>query len=196
MEGKSAAGTQRGFNHVKVTGALILCMWCIHLLWTVWSRSPAEPTPPSASLTPPASPSEAALREAAHHWLQAQDAVEGERSRLREWDAETAESTFHPFWKQEQFARTPAMEQALVAAARALILSQTREERCRALRWLAQIECALGRHKEELQRAQQLVALEPREKRSLVCLLRAAKCNHLRMLEQQASTALKTLGPP
>jgi hypothetical protein len=85
---------------------------------------------------------------------------------------------------------SPELQLADQWARRALALAHPARESYQSLRWLARIECALGHHREELRLARELVCLVPRDQGSLTCLLQAAKCNGLTVMEKQAVVPL------
>jgi hypothetical protein len=78
------------------------------------------------------------------------------------------------------------------AARRAVARARSPQETYEATVWLALIECDRGDHLAELQSVRKMMRLQPESPISLGSLRRAAKCNHLWQLAQEADTALET----
>jgi hypothetical protein len=129
--------------------------------------------------------------ESRQRWILAWNAVGQQQSQRESWDPGAAAPDSTRSWEQTEISRRPELKLAHQSARQALALAQTKQENYRSVRWLARIECALGRHQEELRLAQRLGSLAPGDEGALTCLLQAAKCNGLTELEQEAGAALK-----
>ncbi len=166
-----------------------LCLICLML--PQWERS--LPESQASAITPPLpstqSPADRALREAWQKRLQAEAEVDRERYAVEAWDPEAAR--IDPSrWRQQLMASSIHLKGARDAALQARELAQTTDERYRASRLLAWIECNLGQHEAELGEARRLVALKPEKKQVWLWLRRAARCNGLKSVEQEAEAKL------
>jgi hypothetical protein len=175
-----------------VAGLVALSGSLVRLSQQVGAR-PGEPVATLSSATPPRraalSPSAAALRTA--RWWR-QRAVEQVGRRLEAvemWDPKARQRPGLLAWEdwQAQMAQDPdgSLHRAGAAVQEAIALARSPAETYRATEVLALIECNRGRHEAELRAARRLVALEPQNEQSLLWLRRAARCNRLRLLEQQ-----------
>jgi hypothetical protein len=144
---------------------------------------------------PPGNPSQAALSEACRGWTRAQKAVTAELDLYEGWDQRSLEEpdgVGRERWRRLAMSRDPTGElrRARAAALRAEKLAQTVGDTYQAAMLLSRIEGDLGHHPAELQQARILMRLAPRRRESLAILQRAAECNGLTALSQQASRAL------
>jgi hypothetical protein len=184
----------RATRSVSLTAAgLGICLLGIPLLRLLWQRPQQAQRPPHTarvSPTRPATPSEAALREAKRRWNQAQMAIKPELEAMAE--ANPLAGTEAARWRQSLMARDAGghLQQAQQAASRALAQAGTPEAKYEATLWLALIQCDRGRHAQELRQVRRLVDLRPGSTTSLGALRRAARCNGMWGLARQMDEAL------
>jgi hypothetical protein len=141
----------------------------------------------------PASPFEAALRDAKHGWWQALAAMKPEMEAFAETDPHAID--LQESWRQRLMAedRGGHLRRGQETARRAVALATSPKETYEATVWLAIIECDRGDHPAELQSVRKMVMLQPKSPISWGALRRAAKCNHLWQLAQEADTAMELL---
>jgi hypothetical protein len=121
--------------------------------------------------------------------------VNREREALEAWDPEALAGASQEPWRRQTMARdrTGNLRRALVHARAAATLARTAEESYRATQLLALLEHEAGHHEGELQQAQILMALAPRNPVSVAYLRRAMRCNGLEPWARWADDALHTL---
>jgi hypothetical protein len=178
-----------------------VCLLILPVAWLAWTRypgSPADVPTPAAASSPIRSPFDAALREAWQRRTQARLAENQRRESLEAWDPQAAPGGSSENLRRQQLSEDPSgdMQRARSLARQAAALAQSTEEKCRAAQLLARIECELGHHEAELQQAQLLVALAPRNYRSLEELHHAGVCNGLPSVVEQAEQAIARLPEP
>jgi hypothetical protein len=185
----------QGARSVWTIILLALCLFSTALLCVARNRRPVLPRPLPARrlIRPLRSQSEVALIEAKATWVWGILTTSRSLEQLEEWDPAAATATDHSERWRELVAQNPEVRRACQSAVRAVVLARNSDEQFRAARLLALIECAQGHHREDLQQARQLVALAPRDELALLWLRRAARCNHLKSLEQRANAALAAL---
>jgi hypothetical protein len=182
-------------RRLRMSALLGLGLLGLILLPLAWL--PAPGAPPATRLPPLTrvasdSPSQAALREVKWEWGQAQMALKPEQEAFAEakpytpWPVEKA-------FRQQVLARDRGghLDRAHKAARRAVALARTPDEEYPSTVWIAIIECDRSRHQAELQHVQRLVVLQPRDPVSLGALRRAARCNGLELLAEEADRALQ-----
>jgi hypothetical protein len=184
-------------KHGRMATLVLLCLLGVSMPWLSW-RPTAQPIFVSASSRDrlsAGSPCAAALREARARWMQVARKINDKRDALEAWDPQAvSESNQEPLRRELMAADGGAdLRQAREASRRAVALAGTPEEIYRATELLARIDCASGRHEEELQLAKQLIALAPRRVLSVMVLRRAAECNGLHLLSEQAEATLAEL---
>ena len=120
--------------------------------------------------------------------------VNQQREALEAWDAQATAGSMEG-WRRQQMASDPGgdLRRAQVQALAATRLARTVAEEYRAAALLARLECDLGHHDRELQQAETLVKLEPRDIRYIQALRHAAWCNGLEPLAEQAESRLEVL---
>lgn len=179
-------------------GGVGLCLLAAILTCPAVRQAASNPAALSASRPlppPPHTPSQAALHEAFHHWLEAMQTSDRERYALEAWDPVAAQGIDAEAWRLQIMRHdgSDELNRAVGAARRAVWLSRTHEETYRAVLWLATMEHDAGQHTAELRHARRLIALAPRRRASLVRLRRAAHCTGRTALARQADTALAAL---
>jgi hypothetical protein len=139
---------------------------------------------------------EAAMREAKRCWGLAQTVIKPDLEIL------AAQNSYAPPGAEERWRRQlmsadrgGCLRKALLSVRRAEERANAPAERYEATVWYALIECDRGDHRTELQQAQQLVKLAPRNPTSWGTLHRAARCNGLSRLAWKAERVLQTLKP-
>ena len=181
---------------IYVTGAVALCLLSLPL--ALLGR--AQPVPGREAAARPAcrvrpgSPSAVALRAAERCWGKALMAVKPELEALAAWDPGAAPGVEED-WRCQLMARDlhGRLREAQTAAWRAVLLARTPVEEHRAREWLAIIECDRGQHREELEQAWRLVALQPGNAESWGALRRAARCNGLSPVARKADRMAQML---
>jgi hypothetical protein len=182
----------------QTAAAPALCLLGTPLTYVAYHQLAVRPALRDAPVPHPSgphSPSDAALREAVHHWTRALDVADRERYAVEGWDPAAARGDDPETWRLRLMARDRYgdLRQARIAAQRAASLAQTPEETYQAALWLTAIDHDSGHHAAELRNAQRLVALAPRRTTSLLWLHRAALCNGPAALARQADAALAKL---
>jgi hypothetical protein len=193
----------RATRQIWVSGAVGVCLLGIGLRrWAQiqpvgsWDSIAFSRTSPRLHLTP----ADLALQDARRWRLRAMMRVNAEREAIQEWDPRM-EDTRVPYsaalepWRLEQMAmdRGGHLRRARKAALRAATLARRHDEKHRASEHLARIEHELGHHEAELQQAQRLMELAPRDPISLTLMGRAAACNGRTDLAQRTEAALAAL---
>jgi hypothetical protein len=177
----------------RIAGTVGLGLLGVLLAW--WAcpshRLPSTAIPPPRIGPAPNTPFGTTLREARRWRGRAVTAVQYEG--LASDEAGTGVPR-EPL-RLQQMARDERgyLRRALVGARRAAALAHTTDEKYRAIALLACIEHEAGHHEAELQQAQQLVRLRPRNWHPLIILRRAAACNGLEPLERQADETIVAL---
>jgi hypothetical protein len=186
------------------TRALTLANVCLLILpvaWLAWTRYPGSPAhipTPAAASSPTSSPFDAALREAWQCRTRARLAENQRRESLEAWDPQAAPGGSSENLRRQQLSEdsTGDLRRARGLARHAAALAQSTEEKGRAAQLLGRIECELDHHEAELQQAQLLVALVPRNYRSSEELRHAGVCNGLPSVVEQAEQAIARLPEP
>jgi hypothetical protein len=153
-------------------GALALLPVCVTRYSSPASTARGEAAPIRLSH----SPSEAALSQAKDLWVQGACMASRSVEQLEEWDpaglAGDEDRT-----RLEILAQSPDVRHAWAKALQAQALARNAREAYRATCLLVVLNCAMGRHQEELSEARRLVAIAPHDSAALLWLRHAARCN-------------------
>jgi hypothetical protein len=201
MQGSGQEDEMQARRRTRRISAAGLCLLAIPLLRLAWPQAlPAERLESGQQATrgntsqvvisPQDSPSETARQQARRWYLRARVAVKQELDAIAEWDPDSLIGSAAGVYRRQLMAQNIDLQRARIAALKAAELARTLDETYRATRLLACIECELGHHRAELQHAQRLMTLAPRNIDSLLALQRAIQCNRPPVLEQQPQSAL------
>jgi hypothetical protein len=191
-DGTSPREWQRWRSPALAIGCLGLLVFL--LIWSHQRPVPAAHTT-ARPLRPPRSASEAVLDDASRWYLLAQMGVYQRMEALEAWDQSAIDPRTPEVYRRQFIAGTVEIRHAREAACQAVALARSRHETCRALEFLARIECDLGHHQEELRRAETVVRVGPHDPRSWWVLRHAAHCTGRTELERRADAALRGYPP-
>jgi hypothetical protein len=151
---------------------------------------------PTATLPAP-TPFAASFTQAQREYFHAQVIAKRQLEALEEWDSDALRGSAPEIYRRALIARTWEIGQAEAAAREAVGRAQTTDERYRATRLLAHIECDRGRHRAELALARTLAALRPHHPEPLLLLARAAaECGDPTLARRAMAEAERMPGLP
>jgi RNA polymerase sigma-70 factor, ECF subfamily len=180
---------------MQFVGLLGFCLLSVPLTVAVWTRPqepPRLPAAPPAPRRPYRSRTQEALRAGWWFWMLAHQAAHEELEALEQRAVAPLAAADREQCRRQLLAmdRSGDLRQAAAKAERAVALAQTLAETYEATMLRAVAACELGHHRAELKQAQTLMKLAPRNPVSLMYLRRAALCNGLQVLAEQATTRL------